>query len=968
MAYENARAFLARVVPFDGIHYVSIHHKYQSPTMAKPSLPGQSYLDLKGAVRCVEYYDKVENSDVWVCLSSLKERTEKQGPKGKFYTSLRKAHNAVAYRSLWIDIDVKPGAFETLLDAKQGLKAMLIKRKLPFPSIGVGSGRGLQVHWTCTEDMSVEVHDVMALTLANMTREDFGPNADAGCTTDKVRLFRVPDTRNMKDGGPYPVELLWMKEFDYTLEKLQGSFGTWDGVVTPKSKAAPGINSDITGGINAPLVYQASKIEQVATVCPWIKHTLDTGGADNDNALWFHSIRIATMCENPNDTAHRLSSGYAAYTREETEENYDRAVREKQDNPKLGPPKCAKIGAPQCATCPMLKYGRDPLNIPGAMAALPLSTPGSDPLPLPPGYGQFADGTIFEEVMGEESQTSTIVPVFNYPIIDPWIDHPTTRNSHHWFNFVTIEAGKYVEKRIPGSDLADKQSSQRAFTKALMPMELSARGQTFLTSFMKMLRDAKGSIIRADPLGWHSEKEGVATESGVDGFAYNGVLYTPTGERKACRLNDTVVHDYRPTGSRDVWDDLTEVVTKVNRPDINMLLLSGFAAPLAKFTGQDGLVMGGYSIESGIGKTTVMKLTQAIWSQPKSTLGGLTDTPKSMGERAGMIKNLPLGWDEIKGQAQADSMVNLIFSIATGKGMDRLNRAAQLVKGAQFQTLLTYASNSSLADALAIALKTTTAGQMRVFEFPVKKIAVDEATVARVGSLADKLNDNYGHAGLVWAEYLGRNHLEVYHMVKKFQENLTAQCSATQDERFWIGTMAAILTAGLYANKLKLTNLDLKSLKVWMREELYRMRNHKMTASNDFAQQENIMGALGQFLSAYAHNYTIKTDTVPMTRGRPPVGSIKLLTDAAIADRLIEVSVQIAVEDKLLRIQDNALQAWCEKQKIPKHAMIAGMVQKLGATQIKVRLGSGTRKSLSAPVVCWEIAYGGTELEQHVEV
>ena len=65
-------------------------------------------------------------------------------------------------------------------------------------------------------------------------------------------------------------------------------------------------------------------------------------------------------------------------------------------------------------------------------------------------------------------------------------------------------------------------------------------------------------------------------------------------------------------GSSQPWLELAQVITEQQRPGLDIILLSGFAAPLVPMTGHPGLILGCYSSETGIGKTTSLETSTAI--------------------------------------------------------------------------------------------------------------------------------------------------------------------------------------------------------------------------------------------------------------------------------------------------------------------------------------------------------------------
>lgn len=975
MAFEQARQYLARVVPWDGQHYVSIHHKIIVGKTSKGkdnvAFPGKPCLTIDQAIGTIEYHTRDGSlADLYVSMSSQREVDIKQGPRGAYNAARRKIENATWFKSLYLDLDVKPGkpteGYETPELARKALKEFLLWSRLPQPTVIVASGTGgLHVYWTFAEPFGYAEFVPLANALVAMAQE-FGLVFDSQCTVDAVRLLRPPNTFNLKKGAKHDVTLLYASHGDLFLETMQVALSGYIGrgaVVTPKingNHSTPGADNDLAAGITKSHL-PPSNIDQVATVCPFLANELATGGASTAQPLWFLALRLATCCEDPSGTAHRLSSGHPTYSPDETQEMVDRLVQEKIDKPSLGPPKCPTIkaaGATQCATCPMLALNKAPLNVPGAYVV-----PGHAPVSassttdgLPTGYYRGADSLIYSSELDDEG-VAVDQMAFPYQIMSPWAEG----GREYALNFTTIEEGnEYKHVRIPFVGLADKNSSAKSLATEGLPMKVNDREQTFLTSFTKLLRDTAGSLVRCEPLGWYDAKGETV------GFAYNGTCYTPNGSQIAKVLEPALRVLYAPTGDAQPWLDAVGIVNQQKRPALDALILSAFASPLISLAGQAGVSLGGWSPESGVGKTTALQLAQAVWSHPVKGSGGLNDTANATFRRAGLTRNLPLIWDEIKTAKQTTMFVDTIFTMTSGVEKARLNRSAKEAHRGEWQAILVYASNSSMSDAIVENTKTTTAGHVRVFEFRVTPASKNDISTHKMASLIDKLRSNYGHAGEIYAKWLGENHEAAREKVKAIQDVLDKNVRASEDERFWVAVMAAILAAGVFANNLGLTQVDLGGLKRWLIQEFDRMRGAKNIAPNDFSKANNIINTLSQFLAEKRSGNTLFTDTMHIGRGKPAANSVTILNDGSSADRLSTIQVQISKNPRMIRVADSALGEWCKLKNVPKSGMVEGIRSLIGGQYKQCRLGSGTRFSgLTEPV--WEMVVTGTALDAAVD-
>lgn len=307
-----------------------------------------------------------DTRNVFFCTSAT------AASKGKIAN--RGASNFFSSGALRIDVDVKAGSYADTKSALEAVLAFIIAARIPGPTALVSSGTGgLHVYWRLDHDLPLSDWEPLAQALAAAAREH-GLKIDAGCTTDAVRILRVPGTMNWKGGTPHPVALLSPPKpyipWDAMRQALEPY--TRKGAMTAKAKGNPAtldqFTAELLGGIQK-TGAALRNIDQVASVCAFVWDTLDTAGRDWSNPLWFLSLAIASFCEDPEATAHRLSSGHPGYHPDETAQEIARCLNNRQTKPNVGFPSCRAIdqaGAPQCKGCPLFALGKSPLSVPGA--------------------------------------------------------------------------------------------------------------------------------------------------------------------------------------------------------------------------------------------------------------------------------------------------------------------------------------------------------------------------------------------------------------------------------------------------------------------------------------------------------------------------------------------------------------------------------------------------------------------------
>ena len=173
--------------------------------LERPSVPIRDE-----AVRTVEWAKGLPDTrDIYVCMSSQRTAQEKTSKNGhKYLAAIRNQENAVALKSLFIDLDAKGTGQKLVCQPRQGDRCVgdFSATGLPKPSMVVGSGGGLHVYWTLMRALSPDEWRPLAYALAEATKQ-VGLKCDTQCTIDSARILRVPDTLNHKTTPGKPVAL-----------------------------------------------------------------------------------------------------------------------------------------------------------------------------------------------------------------------------------------------------------------------------------------------------------------------------------------------------------------------------------------------------------------------------------------------------------------------------------------------------------------------------------------------------------------------------------------------------------------------------------------------------------------------------------------------------------------------------------------------------------------------------------------
>lgn len=936
---EHARKFLSRVIPAipDGeTAYLNIH--WGSPAINDDGTPrlrengepakrwdGRACSTVDEAVKTVAWVNGQGGKDIYVCMSLQAKYEPKRSKKGHDYRkAMRLADDAVLLKSLFIDMDVKEGAYPSTTAALAALKGFLNAASMPNPTAVVLSGTGgLHAHWVSDTPMARTKWQGLANSLAAAVKQH-GVICDTQCTVDAARILRVPDTKNYKHEEPKEVTLLALSDDDIPLSVLEEVLEPYKQFAPPPPAQKIAANDELGAGMTS--AAKPIKLEEVTEVCPFIKTTVETGGVHNPNPVWFLTGVLATHLEDGRDAFHEMSNLHHTYTPAETDRTFDRLMLTKSRRD-VGWPGCEKFasyGCAECQNCPLRVHNKSPLNF--ILRTQPAASPD---LSLPSQYASTPDGTIAMRAINDDG-TPLLIPLCHYPILHGWL------SNNPWTLYFISEDERKRKTTV-------EVPTEVIFSKDGFNKYLGAKGffcsdrqykmlKDFFVAWLQKLQSQKESVISSSQFGWS------VVDGKLEGFTYAGRVWMPGNDRPAASPNPQLQYQYTPKGSIQPWADAAEVVYEQKRPALNAILAVAFAAPLVRFTGFGGLIFNGFSPESGIGKTTSMSVSQAVWGSPLG-MQSLDDTANSVLGKMGQLRNLPMYWDEIKTDEQTKRFCSIVFNLTGGREKTRMNADSTLRASGTWQTMMVSASNASLIDGMSRAAGSTTAGLHRLFEFQIPKVDRNGRDMGSVQRMLGKLAENYGHAGLAYAKFLGENFKRVEEEVAAMQDRLYVETEVRQEERMWVATMAVILKGAEYANELGLVKIDLGALKDFLFDTLAGMRKEVDASPSDMTNDLSVSSVLAEFLNTTRARNTLKTNRIWVSKGKPTKGTIQVLCDTS---KLGEIVVHYGEEDKLMRFSSTYFTRWMADRGYSRQTWTKKMEQEFGLKIVNGKLGGGT--------------------------
>ena len=862
------------------------------------------------------------------------------------YDGERKADHLIAKKVFHLDLDCGPKKpYPNQTSAMTQVEAAVENGLLPPVSFAINSGYGLHVYWELTKPLDFKEWRTIALRLKAAAKAA-GLEADPTVTADAARILRPTETFNRKDQmNPRECKLWLDNGHTYNAQSFQLQFASIPiqaeeptarvklvsdkGRLTEAGAEIAASLDDLTSGLDLGPFDSASRAEKLRL----IKDMLDHIDKSEDYGRWVSigaAIRNAGINEGDTDLMPWMDL-WDQWSQQA--HNYDpAALRDKWDN-KLPEFKDITVGT-------LIHYANEGgFVFPNALHEVT----------YPPGYLAVDFGTIRKS----DEDAALVFEGVHLHDMRVTSDCGSGRRGYVYNCDVKNIANSQLSRLdISTVDMANDMSARTILAEAGIQIKSPAQlmeVKDFMQSFMTHLAQTRGGIARTTKhYGWVTDsKSRIGFTTGV------GTYYNDGTSEPVAIADKNMAPAYQPKGSIKGWREPAQMIVDQSRQEINVVIASAFAAPLVKFTGENGATISLVSRDSGTGKSTALRAAQSVWGSPQRGIQALDDTRNYVTKKMEMLQHLPAYWDELRISDDIKEFIKLVFQLGQGKGKARLNSAAQSQEVGIWQTLIVVASNEPLTPYVNRAASSTDAGMRRLLELRAPSIT----NLTKTSFTA--FEGNYGHAGQIYARWLAAHATEAEKIVDAFANKLRQQLQSNMAERFWIATIASTMAGAHIATKLDLLRFDLpamwKCLIGCFKE--HRRRGEARSGTNDASSQ------LIQFLHRHKGN-SIKTDTIPAPKkGAPKAVALIHPRPEQIRHPLL---YQISADGKLLVDLTN-LDDWSNVEKGVSSENIVEELLNMGAVKAQRTLGAGTGYSAPGRTWCLVLTNAAPSLQQFFE-
>lgn len=775
----------------------------------------------------------------------------------------RQKENVKALRAFWVDIDCGPtkatpsektGRPDGYIDQSAGIAALKQFCKtvgLPRPLL-VNSGRGVHAYWPLTRDVTRQEWEPVANRLAELcVTQNFYVDPSV---FEVARILRIPGTFNFKDNPPKEVTVISDAD-PVDFEEFRDTLG-----VKPmrEMEIPERRKSNLSEKLQDNNITRFSKILRRSAKGDGCQQLVSAymERATLSEVRWFDALSVAKFCVDRDTAIQKMSHGHPDYDPARTLDKIKHIT---------GPHNCGTFERNNpggCYGCPYFGKIKNPIVLGKEVAE-----------------AETEDGNYVVPDEGEADVPLDLrIPEYPLPFVrgknggiylKPEKDEelPTLVYEHDLYLVKTMTDPKegdvlVMRLHLPKEGIREFTITQKQavgdageLRKVLASRGVAATEKQFkfLVLFVVMSLKAiqhkrKAELMRMQ-FGWADNDSKFIV--GDQEITADGVYHSPPSS-----ATREIAEHMGASGSYEKWQEVFNLYGREGLEPHAFAALSAFGAPLFKFTGQSGAILNVIHPNSGTGKTTILHMCNSVWGHPKELCAIKGDTANAKTLHLGLMNNLPFCVDEITNMSPT-ALSEMAYNMSQGRGKHRMKASSNELRmnNTKWQTISLCSSNSSFYEKMGILKNSPDGEMMRLLEYKIDYHSAIPTEYAKE-MFDHQLLENYGHAGVIYIQWVINNLEEVKNTLKVVQKKIDRELKLTQRERFWSAEVAANITGGMIARRLKIIDWDMKRIYEFASDII------KETRKDVAPPQISSTSILGDYLNRHIHNILVVNDAV----------------------------------------------------------------------------------------------------------
>lgn len=922
MAAMSTRTFLEAVLGDEGNYCIWANRKTDKRMVQK------FYNDLTTVTLAARNLDE-DGFDVYFALGTFIE------------AGSRNATNVKQLRSFFLDLDCGPSKeYATQAEAGNALRAFCKEISLPRPTV-VNSGRGLHAYWALDVPTSREAWIPVAERLKALCREH-QLFADPVVTADAARILRVPSTHNYK-GDPVLVSLVGPISKPITLVGFSTLLGADEGeaipmpnVFKPRSKFVPREADPVMDAITGSFInrFKTIMLKTVAgNGCAQLAEVVKNQETVAE-PLWRAGLSIAKFCVDGAKAIHRISEKHPDYNPNDTEYKASH-IR--------GPYLCERFNEYNpdvCTACSHWRKIKSPITLGREIEestedeSIVLEKPAEPAAEgnkqyvvpkYPAPYFRGKGGGVFKRAKDDEgNEKESPIYVNDIYVVrrlrDPDLGEALVMRVH-------LPRDGVREFTVPLAAVGTKDEFRKYLAMQGVAVLNVAELMEYTMKWVNELQFKTEAEESQRQFGWVDDACTCFAAGNVLVYADRTEINAPSGATMG------LFPYFGRKGTLEGWKETMRFYAREGMEPHQFMLGLQFGAPLMEFQPVNAAAFHLHSKESGLGKTTGMLAGASVWGDPDLLMLQERDTFNSKMNRAEVYKNLAVYMDEMTNTKPQD-LSDFLYQLPSGLQRNRMGSKAntERTRGKPWKTLFGTTGNTSMIERISLFKALPKAEAQRVLEVRVERVKF--ATKHETDMFANDIKENYGHAGVLYLQYVMDNLESAKALANSVQQKLDAQANLTAENRFWSVMASRTITGLMLAKRAGLIDWKIEPIAKWI---VRAMQAAHVVVSEMNTDVESI---LTDYLAEH-YNSMLRIKSTDDGR-RQIIGLEHLITPEA-SPRGNTFVARYEYDIKKLYLLPKPFKEWCGKQQINYASVADGFITgRTKAVRAKARLSKGT--------------------------
>jgi hypothetical protein len=883
------------------------------------------YTDLDTAIHAAHNLDS-EGYDAYFALGTFDQ------------SGSRKALNVKQLKSFFLDLDCGPTKdYATQADALAALRKFCKELTLPRPTI-INSGRGIHVYWPLTAPVSRETWVPVAEHFKRLCKQH-GMRVDPAVPADAARILRVPQTHNYKPTPPAGVVVVGEPGAPTDFEVFRDLLGDDTAILTPPRKYIPQQQDAMMQALSGSVIsrFKTILIKTLSgTGCAQLKEVVNNQ-PNISEPMWRAGLSIAKFCVDGGTAVHKISSKHPEYTPERTEAKVDLIK---------GPYLCERFDEYRPGVCHECKHWgkiKSPISLgreveeadesDNIVVQKPLGVTAATPIryvipKYPHPYFRGKSGGVFKHSKNQEGEDKDVLVYFNDLYVIRRIKDPEAGES--LVMRLHLPKDGVREFTIPLAAVGTKDEFRKHIAmQGVAVLNVQELMEYTMRWVNELQFNAEADEARRQ-FGWVDDKHESFVIGNMEIFKDRVEVSSPSAATVG------LFPIFKSKGTLDAWKQTMEFY---NRPGMELhqfMFGLSLGAVLMEFQPINAAAFHAWSKGSGLGKTTAMYAGASVWGDPDLLVMQERDTFNSKMNRAEVYKNIVCYMDEMTNTKPQD-LSDWAYQLPSGLQRNRMGPKGNVerVRGKPWKTLFGTTGNTDILERISMYKALPQAEAQRVLSHRVDPVKF--ATKTETDEFSTAIKENFGHAGVIFIQYLLNNLDAAKELANTVQRKLDAESSLSAENRYWSALASRTISGLMLAKKAGLINWQIAPIVKWIVRVMSEARAMVGEMSVDVEAQ------LTDYLAEHYNNMLRIKSTDDARKSAGDLDKI-IVPDGSPRGHFV---ARYEYDVKKLFLLPKPLKEWCGKQQINYAGLVEGL--KTGRTKAhkeKVRMGKGTHINL----------------------